>query len=233
MTFPTMSLRPMIFGLAALMAGGAATSAAACPDWRMTGAPLSYTADDLWVPQSTGVVAGGNVSISSCPGVPGNGYVITQPDFDLSFTDNSAQRDLELRVQGTCDTILLVNDANGQWHFDDDSGGEFNPRLRLLAAPAGSYDIWVGTYGPSTCQSTLTLETFGGTYAPGGSAPAPDMPSHDTGAQYPAAPGNMTDYRTQVGQTLTFTADVYWLVCADICIPEEGVLTLTLPIVSP
>ena len=35
-----------------------------------------------------------------------------------------------------------------------------------------------------------------------------------------------------VGQTLTFTADVYWLVCADICIPEEGVLTLTLPIAA-
>lgn len=35
-----------------------------------------------------------------------------------------------------------------------------------------------------------------------------------------------------VGQTLTFTADVYWLVCADICIPEEGALTLSLPIAA-
>jgi thiol:disulfide interchange protein DsbD len=35
-----------------------------------------------------------------------------------------------------------------------------------------------------------------------------------------------------VGQTLTFNADVYWLVCADICIPEEGSLTLTLPIAT-
>jgi len=35
-----------------------------------------------------------------------------------------------------------------------------------------------------------------------------------------------------VGQTVTFTAGIYWLVCADICIPEEGTLTLTLPIAA-
>ena len=35
-----------------------------------------------------------------------------------------------------------------------------------------------------------------------------------------------------VGQTLTFNANIYWLVCADICIPEEGVLTLTLRIAA-
>jgi thiol:disulfide interchange protein/DsbC/DsbD-like thiol-disulfide interchange protein len=35
-----------------------------------------------------------------------------------------------------------------------------------------------------------------------------------------------------VGRTLTFNAGVYWLVCADICIPEEGTLTLSLPIAA-
>lgn len=35
-----------------------------------------------------------------------------------------------------------------------------------------------------------------------------------------------------IGQTLTFTAEVYWLVCADICIPEQGIVTLTLPIAA-
>jgi thiol:disulfide interchange protein len=34
------------------------------------------------------------------------------------------------------------------------------------------------------------------------------------------------------GQTATFTAKADWLVCADVCIPEEGVLTFSLPAVA-
>lgn len=36
----------------------------------------------------------------------------------------------------------------------------------------------------------------------------------------------------RAGETLTVKANVYWLVCADVCIPEEGDLTLTLPIAA-
>ncbi len=35
----------------------------------------------------------------------------------------------------------------------------------------------------------------------------------------------------KAGESATFTAKANWLVCADVCIPEEGVLTLTLPAV--
>jgi len=34
----------------------------------------------------------------------------------------------------------------------------------------------------------------------------------------------------QPGQSVTLTADGFWLICSDICIPEEGVLNLTLPV---
>ncbi len=38
----------------------------------------------------------------------------------------------------------------------------------------------------------------------------------------------------RAGESVTFTAKADWLVCADVCIPEEGLLTLTLPaVVSP
>lgn len=40
-----------------------------------------------------------------------------------------------------------------------------------------------------------------------------------------AAPGNL-----RPGQTVTLVADAYWLVCSDICIPEEGALSLALPV---
>ena len=35
-----------------------------------------------------------------------------------------------------------------------------------------------------------------------------------------------------VGQRVTLSADLYWLVCSDVCIPEEGTLSLTLPIAA-
>ena len=36
----------------------------------------------------------------------------------------------------------------------------------------------------------------------------------------------------RVGQRVTLTAEAYWLVCSDICIPEEAALTLTLPVAA-
>jgi thiol:disulfide interchange protein DsbD len=34
----------------------------------------------------------------------------------------------------------------------------------------------------------------------------------------------------RVGSTVTLSADAYWLACADVCVPEEGAVNLTLPI---
>ncbi|MCW1930842.1 LCCL domain-containing protein [Pararhodobacter zhoushanensis] len=194
MTFSFSPFRPATLGLAALIAGGAATSAVACPDWSQSGAPVAYSADEMWVPQSLPVVAGGNVDLSACP-IEGHGWVITAPDFDLTVTDNTAGRELEFRVEAECDTVLLVNDATGTWHFNDDDGANLTSRIRLTNAPAGAYDIWVGTFNQATCQAVLVLETFGGTTAPGG-AMAPTAPD---------APANMTGLRNQVGETLSFT----------------------------
>jgi len=135
------------------------SAALACPDWSQTGAQLNYTSDQLWVPQTHSVVAGGSDNLSTCP-QPGVGYVATRPDFDLAFSGNGVMRDLEVRVNATCDSVLLVNDAAGQWYFDDDGGEGFNSALRIPNAPEGAYDIWVGTYDSPTCQATVTFETF-------------------------------------------------------------------------
>jgi thiol:disulfide interchange protein/DsbC/DsbD-like thiol-disulfide interchange protein len=35
-----------------------------------------------------------------------------------------------------------------------------------------------------------------------------------------------------IGQSVTLNADLYWLVCSDVCIPEEGAVSLTLPVAS-
>ncbi|MEZ5970740.1 MAG: protein-disulfide reductase DsbD family protein [Hyphomonadaceae bacterium] len=36
----------------------------------------------------------------------------------------------------------------------------------------------------------------------------------------------------RIGSTATLTADAYWLVCSDVCVPEEATLTLNVPIAA-
>ena len=145
--------------VAALLALIWATAAVACPDWRRSGERLAFGSDALWVPQSRAVMAGGGADLERCP-QPGVGHVATTPDFTLRFSGNAAGRDLLIRVEGTCDTVLLVNDAAAQWHFNDDFDG-LDPALLFEAAAEGIYDIWVGTFGPGMCAARLVLETFG------------------------------------------------------------------------
>lgn len=185
------AFRPYLLGALALAAGSFATAASACPDWAQTGQVLNYTSDQLYSPRTHSVVAGGSNNLANCP-QPGGGYVATRPDFDLNFSGNGMGRDLEIRVNASCDSVLLVNDARGQWYFDDDGGDGLNSRLRIANAPNGTYDIWVGTYGPSTCQATMTLETFNA-----GGPPPPLPPQQPAACPNPAANGQMLTFNGQ------------------------------------
>ena len=151
--------RRALAALALITTMATGSAALACPDWSQTGTQLSYTSDQLWVPQSHDVSAGGDINLSDCP-QPGVGFVAARPGFDLNFSENSVGRDLEVRVTARCDSVLLVNDAAGRWHFDDDGGEGTNSTLRIANAPEGAYDIWVGTYGEASCSASMTLETF-------------------------------------------------------------------------
>ena len=186
------TFRHAALGLLAGMGALAAAPALACPNYQLTGQQLTYTAQDVWVPQSHSVVAGGNVNLASC-GIGGHGYVITNPDFELNLTDNTPGYEIEFRVEAACDTVLLVNDAYAQWQFNDDSDG-FNPRIRIADAPAATYDIWVGTFSNQNCQANLIIESF-----PGAGPSQPQAPS-----ALPD-PGNLTSFRNQTGAMLSFT----------------------------
>lgn len=142
----------------AAFAANSAMAANACPDYNEWGTRYSYSSDDLWTERRLSVVAGGSYNLSNCRSVPGRGYVISSPDISIAYRRT---RDYTIRfiVEGDCDTVLLVNDANGDWHFDDDSIGT-NPVVRLPNAADGKIDVWVGTYGTRTCNATLRIETF-------------------------------------------------------------------------
>jgi hypothetical protein len=135
-------------------------NADACPDLALSGTSLSYTSDALYSAKSHKVVAGGGVDLAGCTSLPGYGYVMTAPDFTMSFSGNSTGRELEFRLESECDSILMVNDSNGNWHYDDDSNGSLDAKIRLPKAANGAYDIWVGTRYSGTCNATLIIETF-------------------------------------------------------------------------
>lgn len=137
----------------------AIAAAQACPSYSVSGASLSYTAESAYVPQSTPVVAGGTLNLSACSSIPGVGYIVENPDFTIQYDDLGMGRALEFRVIAACDAVLLVNGADSQWHFNDDTNGS-NPAIRLSGAISGQYDIWVGTYENLPCDATLIVETF-------------------------------------------------------------------------
>mgnify|MGYP003382442037 CR=1 FL=1 len=134
-------------------------ASATCPSYATSGAPLSYSAESAYLPQSTTVVAGGNVDLGTCAEVPGFGHIVESPDFTMQYQDLGMGRSLEIRVNADGNAVLLVNPANGQWLFNDDTNG-LNPAIRINGAASGQYDIWVGTFGAPTCNAQLIVETF-------------------------------------------------------------------------
>ncbi len=131
-----------------------------CPDWMEQGRSLSYITGELRQAQEHPVQPGGELDLSQCSSVPGYGFVTHAPNYTLSFRGNHAGWALELRVVSTCNAILLVNDPVRQWHFDSDSNGRLDPRLRLRRAHEGDYDIWVGQVGGGPCKARLFIQTF-------------------------------------------------------------------------
>jgi len=177
------TMRQALFGVLALSFSGLASVAAACPNAALIGQQLSYSSNALQTARTHSVVAGGSSDLSTCP-QPGNGWVANRPDFDLSFSGNASGRDLVFRVDATCDSVLLINDANGQWHFDDDGGNGLNSRIQLSHAANGTYDVWVGTYGSTTCAASISFETTGGGLIPG----LPQLPQIPGLPQLPQLP---------------------------------------------
>jgi hypothetical protein len=208
--------------------GGVTPGTGTCPDPNLAAAAqLAYDISELASPQVFPVVAGGDLDLSLCSDVPGIGYIIQGPDYEMALTGNAAGQDVELRVESECDTVLFINDAAGEYQFVDDAEGGLNPVLVLPAAMDGIYDIWIGTLNPETCEATFSISVPGGVAPSGGkgpAAPAVEEPAVEepaieepapTGGKGPAAPavdpvsmptmdampdpGNMAAFRADVG----------------------------------
>ncbi len=106
-------------------------------------------------PRTVRLRSGGNYAASEISSEC-RGYIATAPDVRVNYSAGSLP--LILSVDSSADTTLVVNDPNGNWHCDDDSGQGLNPSLRFEKAASGQYDIWVGTYSDSSFEdATLSV----------------------------------------------------------------------------
>ena len=150
-------MRLLVFSLLAGLAG--TTAAVACPAMNMSQGATNLGAGQLAVPTSVALSAGGENRLDQCGlGMLGFGQFRSVPDYSFVLEGGSAQ-DVVLAVTSECDAAMLVNSADGAWHFNDDANGNLDPRLTIPAGAAldGQVDVWVGTFAGGDCAANLTL----------------------------------------------------------------------------
>jgi len=98
------------------------------------------------------LIAGGDIR-TSLGGV--RAWVGRQPDVVVDYT--AGRFPLTFYADSRADTTLLVNLPDGSWLADDDSGGNFNPMIKLKEPKSGRYTIWVGTYLKAPAKATLYI----------------------------------------------------------------------------
>jgi hypothetical protein len=99
-------------------------------------------------PKVISVTSGGSIDASTLGlGADCGGWVTRRPDAIVHLSDSSDRLRFFVRGNNGGDTTLLVNDGSGNWHCNDDSAnGNLNPLVDIANAPAGQYDVWIGSY---------------------------------------------------------------------------------------
>ncbi|MGY4877995.1 hypothetical protein ACLUEY_08940 [Vreelandella aquamarina] len=148
-------------------------------DWQETPTygTVDLTSGFLPDPHVTALVAGGSHSASEA-GAGCRGYVSDAPDLDLNY--QSGNHSLSIYAESQQDITLVVFDAQGNWHCNDDTSGT-NPVLQWQNPPSGNYNIWVGNYSSSGNYPEATLSISEGAPRWGNTVPA-NTSSSATGA---------------------------------------------------
>lgn len=121
-------------------------------------------------PYMTSLSAGGSRSASEA-GPNCSGYVSGTPDLDLNY--QAGQYQLSIYAESRSDITLVVYDAAGNWHCNDDfsTASGTNPGITWSNPPSGNYNVWVGTYAAGELpEATLHISEASPSW--GGGAPA-------------------------------------------------------------
>ncbi len=93
------------------------------------------------------------VPLSHC-----QGYVAEAPDFSIMVSEELV--DLWFSLFSPAEMLLLVNDANGNWHCSSRDKGR-DPSIRIDYAWTGLYDIWVGSIVEDNYAASIFYVTEG------------------------------------------------------------------------
>ncbi len=115
-----------LFALSLFGVLACSTAAVACPAINMSQGATSLGMDQLASSQSISLTAGGENRLEQCGlGMLGFGQFRSAPDYSFVVTGDTG-RDVVLAVTSDCDAAMLVNTADGQWHFNDDGNGNLD-----------------------------------------------------------------------------------------------------------
>jgi hypothetical protein len=129
--------------------GGAVTT----PPPVACGAPITLAPGFAPDPTLTVGNAGGPVQASTM-GAACRGTIASAPN--VSLTTTGAMPNLRIVVSSPQDTTLVVRLADGRVLCDDDGGGYPNPMVSG-SFPAGTHQVYVGTYNPGATGAGFTL----------------------------------------------------------------------------
>ncbi|MGE3251075.1 MAG: hypothetical protein AB7J28_04605 [Hyphomonadaceae bacterium] len=81
------------------------------------------------------------------------GAISREPDYRVTLAAGQGAGPLVIEAQSEADTTLAIMGPDGQWRCNDDrAGGNANPSVSIANAPAGDYNIWVGTFAQGPVQ---------------------------------------------------------------------------------
>lgn len=133
-----------------------------CPSVEWLGTPFAGAGDDLDDSTDFDVIAGGDTDLRDCDSMPNSrGYFTANPTMTVTLSDLGDYDRIQILVEeADCDTVLLVRDATGEWHFNNNGGSGKNARVRIDPATdaEGTVDIWVGTGSGGTCDAEIEIK---------------------------------------------------------------------------
>lgn len=144
----------VLAALAATIPASVAQNPGLAPTYGSVSLNTGFSSD----PYSVRVTAGGSIDARQTLGGNCRGMIAGPPDFQLFYNAGNVFP-LNIFVQASADTTLVVNDPYGNWHCDDDGMGNLNPLVTYANPSSGRYDIWVGTFlsGSGLPQATLFI----------------------------------------------------------------------------
>ena len=144
----------LFLALSATATAQTKTSGPTIPDWQLDPAYGTIELEaGFWPdPNTTNVLAGGEVGLES---LGYHGFVAEAPDLDLHYAAGGNSLYIYVTEQDD-DTVLLVNDPSGNWHFNDDAIG-WQPGIEFSSPESGLYSIWIGTYGTGMVNAEIAI----------------------------------------------------------------------------